>query len=110
MKVGGKYNWKGQPERLVYLGIKHYPDNGFWFQFAKVDEPDKVWSEVREADLAMFEETVEPVAEPPMAKFFTPGPFHPKSQLRLQIEIWNADVEARKAEKKARKASRLEGK
>ena len=27
MKIGGKYNWIGQPERLVYIG-KNY--HGLW--------------------------------------------------------------------------------
>lgn len=58
LKVGGRYNWKNQPERLIYLG-KHQ-DHRFcpgWFQFAKVDKPGVVWCEVRESDLASFEET-----------------------------------------------------
>lgn len=55
--VGGKYNWKHQPERLVYLGLQHYRGNGFWHQFAKVGQPEVVWCEVREEDLSMFEET-----------------------------------------------------
>jgi hypothetical protein len=56
--VGGRYNWKNQPERLVYLG-KHqdHPQCRGWFQFAKIEEPEKVWCEVREEDLASFEET-----------------------------------------------------
>jgi hypothetical protein len=56
--VGGRYNWKDQPERLVYLG-KHqdHPQCRGWFQFAKIEEPEKVWCEVREEDLASFEET-----------------------------------------------------
>jgi hypothetical protein len=51
--VGGRYN-----ERLVYLG-KHqdHPQCRGWFQFAKIEEPEKVWCEVREEDLASFEET-----------------------------------------------------
>ena len=58
MKVGGKYNWKGQPERLVYLGKKLYPgDRRTWHQFAKIDALGKVWSEVLEQDLHMIEET-----------------------------------------------------
>ena len=96
MRVGGKYNWKGQPERLVYLGIRRYPGNGFWFQFAKVDEPDKVWCEVREADLDSFEETVESVEDTIVRKLASPS----------EIEVWNAAVEARKAAKKARKAKK----
>jgi len=54
-KIGGKYNWIGQPERLIYLG-RHLSG---WYQFAKVDEPNKVWCEVVKADLSRFEETKE---------------------------------------------------
>lgn len=54
--IGGFYNWKGQPERLVYLGPMRDP-TGIWHQFAKIDNPSKVWCEVRAADLASFEET-----------------------------------------------------
>ena len=56
MKTGVFYNWKGQPERLVYLGY-HWSGNGWWHQFAKRDEPDKVWCEVLPSDLHMIEET-----------------------------------------------------
>ena len=52
MKVGDKYNWKNQPERLVYVGTY-----GMWYQFAKVENPAKVWCEVLERDLHMLEET-----------------------------------------------------
>lgn len=58
LKHGGKYNWKGQPERLVYLGREPYPD-GYWYQFALVGKPNKVWCEVRERDLDHFEESKE---------------------------------------------------
>jgi len=56
MKIGGKYNWKGQPERLVYLG-RNWSGNGYWHQFEKVDEPGVVWCEVTDGDLDMLEET-----------------------------------------------------
>lgn len=56
MKQGGKYNWKGQPERLIYLG-KNWSGNGYWHQFAKTDGPGVVWCEVKDADLDKFEET-----------------------------------------------------
>ena len=58
MKLGGKYNWIGQAERLVYLG-KNWSGNGYWHQFAKVDSPEKVWCEVLDSDLRMIEETKE---------------------------------------------------
>lgn len=58
LKVGGKYNWVNQPERLVYMGIQHYPGDGrTWHQFAKVDAPTVVWCEVLDSDLSSFEET-----------------------------------------------------
>ena len=56
MKIGGKYNWIGQPERLVYIGKKRY-GTVYWHQFEKVDDPGKVWSEVLEEDLRLLEET-----------------------------------------------------
>jgi len=56
MKVGGKYNWKNQPERLVYLG-NNWSGNGYWHQFAKVESPTVVWCEVKDTELPMIEET-----------------------------------------------------
>jgi len=55
--IGGKYNWRFQKERLVYLGKSL--SNGWWHQFALVDSPNKVWCEVRDSDLEFFEETRE---------------------------------------------------
>lgn len=54
--LGGRYNWKHQPERLVYLGY-NLSGNGRWHQFAKVEYPTVVWCEVLTRDLEMFEET-----------------------------------------------------
>jgi hypothetical protein len=56
LHIGGKYNWKNQPERLIYLGMCE-PHNGRWHQFAKVEAPTVVWCEVLSADLSSFEET-----------------------------------------------------
>lgn len=56
MKIGGRYNWIGQDERLIYLGW-NWSGNGYWHQFAKVEEPDVIWCEVVTSDLGMFEET-----------------------------------------------------
>ena len=56
MIIGGKYNWKHQPERLVYLG-RNWSGNGYWHQFAKVQSPEVVWCEVLDSDLCMIEET-----------------------------------------------------
>lgn len=59
--VGGRYNWKHQSERLVYLGTKTYfGDRRTWHQFAKIESPDVCWCEVLTSDLSMFEETKEP--------------------------------------------------
>lgn len=61
LQVGGRYNWRHQAERLVYVGAKHYPgDRRTWHQFAKVESPSVVWSEVLNEDLAMFEATPTP--------------------------------------------------
>lgn len=56
MNIGGNYNWKGQHERLVYLG-NNWSGNGYWHQFAKVESPDVVWCEVLDSDFHMIEET-----------------------------------------------------
>lgn len=56
MKIGGNYNWKGQADRLVYLG-NNWSGNGYWHQFAKVKEPDVIWCEVLDSELHMIEET-----------------------------------------------------
>lgn len=56
LRVGAKYNWKGQQERLVYLG-RNARGRGLWHQFALITEPARVWCEVLEEDLHMLEET-----------------------------------------------------
>lgn len=48
----GKYNFKLQQERLVYLG-----KFGGWHQFAKVEADYTVWSELLDCDLHLIEET-----------------------------------------------------
>jgi hypothetical protein len=54
MKRGGRYNWKGQPDRLIYIWKK-----GAWHQFKKIGDPRPVWCEVLDEDLHMLEETRE---------------------------------------------------
>ena len=54
--IGDKYNWKNQPERLIYLGVGIGASYG-WYQFAKVEEPDVVWCEVLKSDMRMLERT-----------------------------------------------------
>ena len=58
MKRLGYYNWKGQPDRLVYLG-RNWSGNGWWHQFRKIGDPRRVWCEVTDADLHMLEETAD---------------------------------------------------
>lgn len=58
LTVGGRYNWRNQPERLVYIG-RNWSGNGYWHQFEKVGEPGVVWCEVVDADLTHFEESKE---------------------------------------------------
>jgi len=59
MKVGGRYNWKNQKERLIYLGY-NWSGNGHWHQFCLADDPHKkVWCEVTNDELSMIEETKE---------------------------------------------------
>ena len=55
---GRHYNWIGQPERLVYMGVRRYPGSqSTWHQFAKVEAPHICWSEVLTSELATLEET-----------------------------------------------------
>jgi len=56
LAVGGRYNWKGQPEHLVYIG-RNWSGNGYWHQFELVGRPGVVWCEVVDADLGKFEES-----------------------------------------------------
>lgn len=54
LKVGGIYSRKNQDEKLVYMGL-----NTIWHQFHLVGEPERVWCEVLESGLGVFEE-IEP--------------------------------------------------
>jgi hypothetical protein len=54
--IGGRYNFKNQPERLIYIGMSE-PRNGSWRQFALVQKPDAVWCEVLDKDLHLLEVT-----------------------------------------------------
>jgi hypothetical protein len=57
IEVGGRYNWKYQPERLIYLGT-NFDMSGVWHQFALVEKPNRVWCEVKGSDLHAIEKTV----------------------------------------------------
>ena len=52
--IGGKYNWKSQPERLIYIGRDW---TGRWNRFGKVETPHLIWCEVLDEDLHMMEPT-----------------------------------------------------
>lgn len=54
LNIGGKYNFKNQPEKLIYLGY-NWSGNGYWHQFAKEDSPEEVWSEILTNELWMIE-------------------------------------------------------
>lgn len=56
MKIGKNYRWKHQSEPLlVYMGC-NWSGNGYWHQFAKVDDPKKeVWCEVTDRELPLIE-------------------------------------------------------
>ena len=58
LKVNGKYNWKGQSDRLIYLGY-NFSGNGYWHQFRKIGDPRSVWCEVTNSNIHMLEETIE---------------------------------------------------
>lgn len=55
-KIGDKCNWKGQPERLIYLG-DNFSGNGFWHQFALIQSPGDVWCEIKGDQMFMLELT-----------------------------------------------------
>lgn len=50
--IGEKYNFKYQPERLIYVGTY-----GPWHQFKKIGDSRPVWAELLDSDLGMIEET-----------------------------------------------------
>lgn len=81
MNIGGRYNWKGQKERLVYLG-HNCSGNGHWHQFALVDNPGVIWCEVKTSDLHLIEETEDKELKI-MKKINDGGPAFPAS--------WNPD-------------------
>ncbi|MDH1378358.1 hypothetical protein N5J07_02575 [Comamonas aquatica] len=92
MVIGERYNWRGQPERLVYLG-KNWSGNGYWHQFALIDKPDEVWCEVLDSDLDSFEETPQKPTNPKAPK--------PKTGLSARQER-----KQRKAAKRATQAAK----
>ena len=56
LKINGKYNFIGQPEKLVFIG-NNWSGNGYWNQFALIDKQNIVWSEINDSDLQFIEVT-----------------------------------------------------
>jgi hypothetical protein len=54
--INEKYNFKNQPERLVYIG-NNWSGNGYWHQFEKVNVPG-VWCEIQHTELNLIEKTI----------------------------------------------------
>jgi hypothetical protein len=51
--IGGEYKWKGQSNKLVYLGYNF--DGGWWHQFALSSKPDAIWCETTGKELELLE-------------------------------------------------------
>jgi len=51
--IGGNYKWKGQSQKLVYLGYNH--DGGWWHQFSLASAPDVIWCETTTKELELLE-------------------------------------------------------
>lgn len=100
MEIGGRYNWSGQPERLIYLG-KNWSGNGYWHQFALVSDPDKVWCELLDSDLGSIEET-KPVDQ---HRIDLPPPAPRKAKKDKSI----SPRQERKQRKAAKRAQQREG-
>lgn len=105
MEVGKFYNWKGQRERLIYLGY-NFSGNGYWHQFALIDSPNRVWCECLDSDLHMIEETKQAEDLPREVQDEI------KRLGRGLYEIWNKAkrAEASRTERNRRKRARKAGK
>ena len=54
--VGNHYRWRHNHDPvLVYLGY-NWSGNGYWHQFQKLGDPNKVWCEVTDKELSLIEE------------------------------------------------------
>ena len=54
MIIGEEYNFRNQPERLIYIG-NNFSGNGHWHQFEKVSERGVVWCEIQPSELHLIE-------------------------------------------------------
>lgn len=61
------YNWKNQPERLVYTN-RICINRRFWNQFEEIGKPGVIWCEVPDSDMHLLEPSKpEALPEPPTA-------------------------------------------
>ena len=51
--IGGRYNFKCQPERLIYVGKKRA-----WHQFTRIGYDAFIWSSLLGSEICLLEETV----------------------------------------------------
>lgn len=51
--IGNKFKFKCSNEELIYIGCN--TRGGQWFELAKVEEPNIVWSEVCSNDFKLLE-------------------------------------------------------
>ena len=56
LEIGGRYNFKLQPERLVYVGKK-----SAWHQFTRIGYDAFIWCELLGPEICLLEETVDPI-------------------------------------------------
>jgi hypothetical protein len=56
LNIGGRYNFKLQPERLMYVG-----NFGPWHQFTKIGDSASVWCELLSPEICLLEETADSV-------------------------------------------------
>lgn len=59
LKIGGRYNFKLQPERLMYVG-----NFGPWHQFTKIGDSASVWVELLGPEICLLEETADSIDGP----------------------------------------------
>lgn len=52
-KKGNKFKFKCGSEQLIFIGISRH--GGKWYQLAKVETPEIVWSEVCDRDFDLLE-------------------------------------------------------
>jgi hypothetical protein len=56
LEIGGGYNFKCQPERLVYVGKK-----SAWHQFTRIGYDAFIWCILLDSEICLLEETVDSI-------------------------------------------------